>query len=84
MKFIVEEKKRLLGKLRERVTKKNKNNAKKYYCCTLCDKQNFSSVETLKQHVDTEHQFAKTGENRSLISSQVNDLKDLILTMKDK
>lgn len=82
IKLVVEEKKRLLNKLRERVLK-SKSNTKKYYCCSLCDRKDFSSPSRLKQHVQADHQLPKGGET-GLGPSQVDDLKDLIVTMKDK
>lgn len=38
MKLILAEKQRLLGKLKDKLKKKNKRNARKVYCCTICNR----------------------------------------------
>ena len=82
MKVILSEKKRLLVKLREKTKKKAKKNAQKVYVCTLCQKEEFESIQAFKEHIDRSHQ--ETVMNRSEGFNQMNEFKDLLMTMKDK
>lgn len=52
MKLIFAEKKRLLFKLKEKVAKKQKQNAIKVYCCTICNREDFNTLEAFRAHVD--------------------------------
>ena len=82
MKFILSEKKRLLQKLREKLKRKGRVAAQKVYCCALCDREDIESVEMFRQHVEKQHNEVLL--NRSGASNQMMELKDLLMTMKDK
>jgi hypothetical protein len=52
LKLILAEKKRVLVKLRDKVAKKQKQNAVKVYCCTICNREDFNSAEAFRAHFD--------------------------------
>ena len=45
LKIVLEEKKRLVGRLKEKVSRKVKPREKKVYCCTICEDEEYSSLE---------------------------------------
>jgi dsDNA-binding SOS-regulon protein len=72
-----------MGRLREKLQKKVKAVAHKVYCCALCGQENFLTVEEFRSHMERDHNDYVF--NRSdTTNHQVTELKDLLMTMKDK
>jgi hypothetical protein len=51
MKMILAERKRVIGKLRERLEKRSCGKEKRVYCCGECPREEFSTAELLRAHI---------------------------------